>query len=294
MSTENKEIVQTANAGLKKFEEKTVESVLARINDFLSTGDIVLPANYIPENAVRSAWLVLQDVVDRNSKPALEVCTRQSIANAFLEMVIKGLSVVKKQAYFVVYGDELSLDESYFGAITMAKRDANVKEPQAVIIYEGDEFQYEILENGRKKVIKHQQSFQNINNDKILGAYAVVTFNDGTTNTEIMTLAQIKKSWEMGGSKGNSPAHKNFPDQMCAKTVISRGLKLVTNSSDDAALYRDTDHVAVAVKQEIKKNANKTSMSFDDEAQIIDPKQIAEPKTEQPVTSEIQASDPGY
>ena len=272
MSTENNNgAVQPAapQTGLKKFEEKTVESILSKINDFLSTGDIVLPPNYVPENAVRSAWLMLQDVVDRNQRPALEVCTKQSIANAFLEMVIKGLSVVKKQAYFVVYGTELSLDESYFGAITIAKRDANVKEPKAVIIYKDDVFEYEIQENGRKRVIKHVQSFSNIDNDKIIGAYSVITYNDGSTDTEIMTLAQIKKSWEMGGSKGNSPAHKNFPDQMAAKTVISRSLKLASNSSDDSALMRDTDPVDASVKAEIKEKANKKPMTFDDEAVIL-------------------------
>jgi recombination protein RecT len=281
MSTENTNTpAAQQTTSVQRFQEKTVDNILSRINDFLATGDIVLPPNYIPENAVRAGWLMLQDVVDREKRPALEVCTKESIANAFLEMVIKGLSVVKKQAYFVVYGNELSLDESYFGAVSIAKRDAGVKEPKAVIIYKDDIFRYEILENGRKRVIEHQQEFKNIDNDKIVGAYSVVTYNDGSTDTEIMTLAQIKKSWEMGGSKGISPAHKNFPDQMCAKTVITRSLKVAANTSDDSALMREDDQVSAGVKHEIKEKAHKKNITFDDAEIMEDPKKVEPAKTE--------------
>lgn len=284
MTTENTGVATATNGQVaKKFEEKTVDQVLSRINDFLSTGDITLPPNYVPENAVRSAWLVLQDVTDKSGRPALEVCTKQSISNAFLEMVIKGLSVVKKQAYFVVYGNELSLDESYFGTIKIAKRDADVKEPKAVIIYKNDIFKYEILENGRKRVVEHIQDFANIDNDHILGAYAVVTYNDGSTDTEIMTMAQIRKAWNQGGSKGNSPAHQNFPDQMASKTVIARALKVATNSSDDSALMREVDPVTSGVKSEIKEKANKKVMAFDEDATLVEEKPVrkAEPVKEE-------------
>src|SRR5690606_20371926 len=197
------------------FTEATVDNVLSRIASIQATGELVLPANYIPENAVRAAWLILQELTDKQGRPALEVCTKESIANAFLDMVTSGLSVAKKQGYFVVYGNKLQFDQSYIGDIAVAKRVANVKEVNAVTVYKEDVFEYEVDANtGRKRVIKHDQKLSNIDPNKIVGAYAIVSYNDGTTDTEIMTLGQIHTSWQMGGSKGNSPAHKNFPDQM--------------------------------------------------------------------------------
>lgn len=44
--------------------------------------EINFPPNYSVANALRTAWLQIQEVKDLNNRPALEVCTRESIANA--------------------------------------------------------------------------------------------------------------------------------------------------------------------------------------------------------------------
>lgn len=268
MSAQNSTAV--AEKKTNKFTEATVNSVLSRIAEIQATGEIVLPSDYVPENAVRSAWLILQGVTDRNGKLALDVCSKESIANAFLDMVTSGLSVSKKQGYFVVYGDKLQFDQSYIGDIAIAKRVAGVKEVNAVTVYADDIFEYEVdFSTGRKKVIKHDQKLQNIKLDKIVGAYAVVSYNDGSTDTEIMTIDQIKTSWEMGGAKGNSKAHNNFKDQMCEKTVISRALKIDVGSSSDATLAKDK--TAIDVEHEVKTEANKESLDFSnvEEAEVV-------------------------
>lgn len=265
MSTTNTQVVEKKT---NKFTEATVSNVLSRIAEIQATGEIVLPSDYVPENAVRAAWLVLQGVVDRSGSPALEVCTKESIANAFLEMVTSGLSVSKKQGYFVVYGNKLQFDQSYIGDIAIAKRVANVKEVNAVTVYKEDVFEYQVdFSTGRKKVTKHEQKLENIDLSKIVGAYAIVTYNDGTSDSEIMTFDQIKTSWSMGGSKGNSKAHSNFPDQMCEKTVIARSLKIETSSSSDKGLL--TDKPALDVQHEIKAKANKEVLDFED-AEVVD------------------------
>lgn len=278
---------QTAAKVPAKFQEGTVDSILKRVSDFQNTGELVLPANYIPENAVRAAWLMLMETTDRNDKPAIEVCTKESIANAFFEMVTKGLSVVKKQCYFVVYGNKLSLEDSYIGKIAIAKREAGVKEVNAVTIYEGDIFNYENdIETGRKKILEHKQELKNINPDKIVGAYAIVNYIDGTRDCEIMTLPQIHKAWAQGGSKGSSPAHKNFPDQMAEKTVINRALKIEVGSTDDSTLVRD--RTSETVNHEIRSNANTKDIDFEDVQIIKEPVVAADlPDKEQSVLEKV-------
>ena len=280
-------VATTQNESVKQFNESTVDSVLSRITSFITVGELKLPENYSVENAVRSAWLILQEVKNREGKAALEVCTRESIANAFLEMVIKGLSVVKKQGYFIVYGNKLQFDESYMGTIAIAKRDANVTEANANVVYKGDEFEYGVdTQTGRKKIIKHVQKIENINATNLIGAYAIINFKDNTSDVEIMSMDQVRQSWKQGASKGNSPAHANFPDQMAMKTVIGRALKIRIGSSDDSELMKN-DPIEAEVKQEIIQNANKKSLPAPAPKQVIEEAKVI---IDIPVAAEV--SDP--
>lgn len=232
---------QAAANGTKAVQkyENISEQVLTRIEEFQKTGGMVLPKDYSVENHMKSAWLILQATTDRSGQPALSVCTKESIANALLDMVLQGLAVSKKQGYFIVYGNKLEFQRSYFGTIALAKRTGGIKtEPVANVIYEGDEFVYSIdPKTARISIVKHEQKIDNIDNSKIKGAYALVTLADGYTQVTIMSMAQIRAAWGQGATKGGSPAHKNFAEEMAKKTVIGRACKAIINSSDDAWLY---------------------------------------------------------
>lgn len=280
--------------------EKTIaDLVLNKVKIFTTNRDIRLPENYSPENALKSAWLILLDTKDRNNAPALSVCTKDSIANALLNMVLQGLNPVKKQCDFVVYGDKLTLQREYHGTVALAKRYAAVREPVGTVIYEGDTFEYSIEPNGYKRIIKHEQSLDNIDENKIKGAYATLIFEDPNRPpyVEIMTLQQIRQSWQQGATKGNSPAHKNFPSEMCKKTVISRACKLFISASDDSSLFDDDpqDDRTAAAKQAIAENANKEVITMD--AVVVEDKKEPAPKAEarqpEPVTAEAEKL-PGF
>lgn len=250
------------NGQVKKFDESTVGTVLTRIDSFQKEGNLQLPNNYSPENAVRSAWLLVQQTLDMNKRPALEVCTKESVANALLDMVLQGLSPTKKQCYFVVMGNKLTMMRSYFGTIAISKRVAGVKDAVGIPIYQNDVFKYTIdLKSGIKTVTQHDQEFENIDITKLKGAYAIVTYDDGRVEYDIMTMAQITASWNMGNAKGNSTAHKNFPDQMACRTVINRALKIPVNSSSDDDLFDEVadvkgKQIQESVKLEISENGN--------------------------------------
>ena len=246
------------------------DTVFNKMSMLEKEGGLQFPKNYSVANALRSAWLMIQTVKDKNKKPALSVCTKDSVANALMDMVIQGLSPVKKQCYFVVFGDVLTLMRSYMGTMAVTKRIANIKEIFTEVIYEGDKFEYEINPlTGLKKVITHTQSLNNIDLKKIIGAYAVILRHGEEPYTEIMTIDQIRKAWNMGNANGNSDAHKNFTDQMCKKTVANRGCKTFFNTSDDSDLLldavnrttsneylTDADYEEV-VENEIEEKANK-------------------------------------
>jgi len=245
---------QQQQTAVVKF-ENVADLVMKRVESFTADGGLVLPKSYSVGNNLKSAWLILQEAVDRNNKPVLEVCTKASIANALFDMVLQGLSVSKAQGYFIAYGNKLEFQRSYFGTVALAKRVGGgiKREPVANVIYEGDKFVYTIdPKTGLFQIIEHDQKIENIDDAKIKAAYAITTFEDSRTEVTIMTIDQIKKAWNQGATKGQSPAHKNFPAEMCKKTVIGRACKMVINSSDDAWLYEgkaDEDDVDVAQRQ---------------------------------------------
>lgn len=262
---------QSATKAVQKYENIS-EQVLARIEDFQKSGGMVLPKDYSVENHMKSAWLILQATTDRSGQQALAVCTKESIANALLDMVLQGLAVSKKQGYFIVYGNKLEFQRSYFGTVALAKRTGGIKtEPVANVIYEGDEFIYAIdPKTARISIVKHEQKLENIDNAKIKGAYALVTLADGTTQVTIMSMAQIRAAWGQGATKGNSPAHKNFAEEMAKKTVIGRACKAIINSSDDAWLYEgksdDMDGDNATRQREATTSAEKVVVVVDAES----------------------------
>lgn len=243
-------------------EKNICDKVLNRINTLENAGELKIPANYSPENALKGAFLQLQDIKDKNGTPVLQSCTEVSIANALMKMVVQGLSVIKNQCYFIAYGNTLTFQRSVFGTMALAERVANVK-AVGQVIYEGDEFEYSIdTETGLKKLIKHGQKLQNISNQKIIGAYCTVIENHGSCNQnsfiDVMTIEEIKQSWMQGQAKGNGSTHQNFTQEMAKKTVITRTLKPLINSSSDANLYTDEDE-SPTVEQEVKTTIETTA-----------------------------------
>ena len=263
--------------------QKTQESVLEKVKKFQERGELSFPANYSPENALKSAWLMIQQTEDRNHNPAIEVCTQVSIANAMLSMVVQGLNPDKKQCYYIVYGKTLTAQRSYFGSQVVAKTvNTNVVDFSAQPIYEGDTLEYDIR-NGKKYITKHTQAFGNVDKKKITGAYCTVIQADGDNYSDIMTFEEIKKAWEKsptrpfnddGTLKPNS-THGQYTADMACKTVINHAAKHIINTSDDRNLVvqiarqNDEDNARAEAEAEIAENANKGAI-IDVEGTIVD------------------------
>lgn len=251
------------NTELSKVQKDISASVLNKVNQFEKSGQIKLPKDYSAENALKAAMLILNETENKNKQKALEHCTKDSIANALLKMVVWGLSPLKKQCDFIMYGNKLDCSIEYTGNIALAKRYGGLISIKSNAVFEGEEFEFETHPNGTKSVVKHKQTLDSIGSKKVIGAYAVIQLESGVTDTEIMSISQIKDAWNQGAMKGGSPAHKNFPDQMAMKTVINRACKPLIRSSSDAVLYDGTETdktIDVAyedVSEEVETKANK-------------------------------------
>ena len=269
---------------LVKIKQDITLSVLDQVAAFEKAGELKFPSTYSPNNAIKCAFLVISDTKNKKGEAALQHCTKNSISSALLKMVTEGLTPVKDQCYFIMYGNELKYQRSYQGAMTIGKRDANIKTVTGAAIYKDDEFSVSVdFGTGIKKITKHETALQNFGKN-ISGAYAIITFNDGTQYVEIMSFEQIEQAWKQGA--GLQPAHKNFPDQMSIKTVINRACKLFINTTDDSGLMGDK--AKADSLHTINENANTEKLEFD-EAEVVEAEQLTEKAT--PPDEEIKEQD---
>jgi recombination protein RecT len=278
--------------------EKTEESftgiVSKRVEGLISQGRIDFPPDYSYSNALKSAWLKILETEDLNHRPALDVCTKASIYNALFDMVIQGLTSAKDQVYFIVYGNKLCCQKSYFGEMALAMRvDPSIVDIKSNIVYDGDKFEFEIVD-GDYKVVTHRQTLESIDSGTIKAAYCTFIRGDKALNaTTLMTYEEIKKSWAMSKmkpftDKGELKAgtvHSKFPGEMAKRTVINRACKTIINRSGDTWLKKAIEDMEVRqavyeAEEERKEKANSENFDFlPAKAEVIEEKEEPEPKT---------------
>lgn len=266
-----------------------VDALSAQLKEKEKYG-LSFPADYNPTNALMGAYLIMKETTDKNGKCILESCSQTSIANALMDMCTTGLNASKKQGYFIAYGGKCQFQKSYFGNITIARR-YGMKSISAEIIYEGDTFKMH-KEDAKTVIDSHDQDFMNIDNDKLIGAYAVAIMSDGTKIAEVMNIGQLKKAWNqrMGGLKEDaSSTHMKFKDQMAKKTVINRLCKMIVNTYGDGFVsevydnletVEGVDTIAEDVAYDIQQNANSEDFIVDEPevAETVDEPKAAEPQ----------------
>lgn len=255
---------------IKKIEEKQItDIVFNKVVDLQSKGAIDFPNNYSVGNALKSAYLILQEAKTREKKPVLQACTQESIANALLDMVVQGLNPTKQQCYFIPYGNQLTLSRSYLGTIALTKRLKGVKDVVAYPIYKNDKLDigFDIL-TGKTKINEFKPALDHKAQD-LIGALGIIVGENEILHLEYMNMEQIRNAWNQGTMKGNSPAHKNFPDQMAIKTVINRVCKKYVNAADDSDKIADLiSKTAAEVDNELEvemiTNANAKELPLDE------------------------------
>lgn len=234
---------------------KLTDLVLDRVKQMQDTQDLSLPKNYNASNALNAAFLELQKVQDRNHRPALEVCSHDSIVKSLLDMTLQGLSPAKDQCYFIVYGRELQMQRSYFGTVAAVKRLDGVKKVRAEVVHEKDDFEIGANEDMELVVKRFVPKFENQDN-QIIGAFAMIKTDEGTDFT-VMTKKEIDQSWAQTRQKNNK-VQQNFSQEMAKRTVLNRAAKMFINTSDDSDLLTGAIN-------------DTTSNEYDDERRDVTP-----------------------
>lgn len=301
---EKQELQQVKKNGIT--EAKNLGDVVNnRVVELCNNGRLVLPPNYVVGNAMSSAYLILQDTKDKNGRPVLEVCTKESIINALLNMAILGLNPAKKQCYFIAYADKLTMFTSYFGKQAVIKRNPTiVSEPTATLIYEGDTLEIEFNELNEPVVVNHKTNWQNMVSGTIAGAYATVKQKqkDGlvVVRSAVMTIKDIDEAFEaqkiINPKYGFSRPHDNFRGEFCKRTIINRLVKGIIQTSNDDDLVGETlmatDEDQFEFNATPEEKVNKEITTNANTGEVIGIPKVVETKKTNPFKAEEKFSEP--
>lgn len=253
------------------------DQVIARVNSLCEAG-FTMPKDFSYVNAIKMSMLKLQDLKDKNGKPALSVCTPASVSTALFQMVTKGLNAALNQGYLLVRGDQLCFQESYFGKVLMVKRIYPHWEPNPVVIREDDVFEYGIdAKTGKKFVIKHEQKLENMDKG-FVGGYMYLPTGD----LYIMTKKQILTAWSKSSSREQA-THKAFDEKMVGKTLVNSGCNMIINSTPEYQMGMDEETNIIENKL--------PDYDAPEEQEFVEAEVVEEPKVVEPTPTPAPTND---
>lgn len=209
----------------KKTNEMTMKDW---INKSMNQVSKALPSTITPERFIRMATTAV------TLNPDLGRCTPASFIGAMLTAAQLGLepNTPLGQAYLIPYNNrntgnkEAQFQLGYRGMIELAHRSGEFKSIEAHVVYENDEFEYEL---GLEPKLRHKPAMSN--RGKPVWVYAVYKLQSGGYGFEVMSKEDIEAHRNKYSKAKNSPWVTSW-ESMAKKTVIKQALKYAPLKSE--------------------------------------------------------------
>jgi recombination protein RecT len=189
-----------------------------------------------PEKAKSELGFAMQ--IFQNN-PSLQKCEPQSILNAVVNVARTSITLnpVMRLAYLIPRKNKCVLEFSYMGLVAMLRDNGCIKTISAHIVYEDEQFEYDVAENR----IYHKPSWakteQEHNQREVIGCYSRATLPNGDVVYEFMPMWEIDKVKRMSeGSNSQYSAWQTWKDEMIKKSVIKRHFKMLISGNPTEAL----------------------------------------------------------
>lgn len=190
-----------------------------------------LPSVITPERFTRMALNAISNT------PKLQECTQMSFLAALMNAAQLGLepNTPLGQAYLIPYKNkgklECQFQIGYKGMIDLVYRNEQVQTIQAQIVYENDDFDYELGLNAK---LFHKPTLQQPGEMRLV--YALFKLKNGGYGFEVLSREAVVKhaeTYSQGINSSYSPWKSNF-EEMAKKTAIKRVLKFAPMKADFA------------------------------------------------------------
>lgn len=245
-----------------------------------------LPSTITPERFTRMATTAV------TMNPDLGKCTPASFIGAMLQAAALGLepNTPLGQAYIIPFNNgkngnkEAQFQIGYRGLIELAHRSGEFKSIEAHVVYENDDFEYEL---GLEPKLKHKPAMKD--RGEIVWVYAVYKLQSGGFGFEVMSKADINKHREKySKAKGFSPWETAW-EGMAKKTVIKQALKYAPLKSEFVKAMTNED-VTLNFKEELA-DTEEFVMPDEDSRYADEAVDVEDVITVDPETGEVKEGD---
>lgn len=175
-------------------------------------------------------------VTQCSKNPTLLTCAPVTLLGAIVQAAQLGLDLesLTRQAYLVPFKNnkknrmEVQLIVGYGGMIELARRSGKITRFEARTVHEKDEFYYTF---GSEADLKHTPSRER-DPGPPSHFYAVATFNDGTSQFDVMTIEEVKRIRDRFSKAATSGPWVDHFEEMGKKTVVRRLCKFLPVSPE--------------------------------------------------------------
>ena len=218
--------------------ELMLKQTHGKLNQLIAAKVDAMPQGFNQTRFLQNCMTVLQDT------KGIENCNPTSVARTLLKGAFLGLDFFQKECYAIPYGNDLQFQTDYKGETKMAKKYSirAIKDIYAKVVRKGDEFNEEIVQ-GQQVVNFKPLPF---NNDEIIGAFAVVLYQDGGMEYETMSTEQIEGIRNNFSKMKNGLMWTKTPEEAYKKTVLRRLTKKIEkdfSSVEQAKAYAESADV---------------------------------------------------
>jgi len=149
-------------------------------------------------------------------------CNGQSIQRSVVQAAELGLVLGSAlgHCHLIPYAGACTLMVGVWGYVALARR-GGVRDVWAEVVYEKDHFE---IEMGSERKLVHRPDPFATDRGKVVGAYAVAVLEDGSKSWTIMSRRDLDQARAASKAK-NSPAWRDWPDEMFKRSVIKRARK---------------------------------------------------------------------
>lgn len=191
-----------------------------------------LPAGFNQQRFILNCITVIQDMMkDDKKKAQLEKINPETIPVCLAKAAYLGLDFFNGECYAIPYGGNLSFQTDYKGEIKLCKRYSKnkIKDIFAKVVRQGDFFMEEV-DGGKQNVQYRPKPFSN---EQMIGAFAIVVFEDGSMMYDTMSSEDIENVRNTYSKAKDSQAWKSSTSEMYKKTVLRRLCKLIDLDFDN-------------------------------------------------------------
>lgn len=207
------------------------------------------------------------------NNPQLLRCSRPSLFNACMRAAQDGLLPDGREGAIVPYQAEGEHTAQWLpmvqGLRKKVRNSGLLTDWNVQVVQQGDAFEYELGDN---PFIRHKPAASGGRTRKVLFAYSIATYPDGTKSREVMNADQIEDVRKKSRAKKGPWHDPIFYPEMCRKTVARLHAKQLPMSTDLDTLMRRDDELydfagkgdrAAAEKQQQRQRLQSTTAMLD-------------------------------